>query len=261
MKRVQLFEFEDFNWFPDVIRKNLTKLLIVFNKMMKVDEAVANELKPLLNDNSQIVDLGTGAGGIMPDVIEKLSPNLKLVLTDLYPNPDSINQFKNHPNISYSSDSTNAEHLSNAPEGIKTMVNCFHHMPIPVAKNILASAQKNKQTLLIYELSNKPIPVLVWWLFLPIGFSMVFIMSLILTLFSKPSLKQLFFTYIIPVIPFVFAWDGQASMPRTYCESDLNELTASFPQSDDYQWKYQIAKNDKGKPQGYCFIGQPKIIV
>lgn len=36
-------------------------------------------------------------------------------------------------------------------------------------------------------------------------------------------------TYGIPVIPFFYAWDGQASFPRTYSGSDRDELLAALP--------------------------------
>lgn len=257
MRRIQLFEFEDYDWFPNTIRKNLTKLLITFNKLLKVDEIVANALKPILNNEKQIVDLGTGAGGIMPKVLENLDSDLKLILTDLYPNSESITEFRNHPKISYSDQSTNAEELNDAPNGIKTMINCFHHMPPNVAENILKSAQNNQQNLLIFELNNKSIPVLLWLLFLPIGLSFVFIMALILTPFTKSiTWKQLVFTYIIPIIPLIFAWDGQASMPRTYSKEDLEEMIAKLPKSDLYKWTYTEGEKNSGKKFGYCFVGK-----
>jgi hypothetical protein len=262
MKRVQLFEFEDFNWFPDLFRRNMTKLIVVFNKLMKLDEVVEVSLKPLLEKNqiNSIVDLGSGAGGIMPHVHEQLvksNHKLKLTLSDLHPNKEQVDAFASNPNISYYAESVNATNLAAAPAGVKTMVNCFHHMPLFVAKNILKSAQEHKQTICIYEVTNKPLPLLAWWLFLPIGLIIVFLSALVLTPFTKPlTWQQLVFTYLIPIIPLAYAWDGQASMPRTYSKTDLEQLTRELPNDPHYQWTYELGKTKGGKAVGYCFVGQ-----
>ncbi|MFK8037439.1 MAG: hypothetical protein AB8B74_04065 [Crocinitomicaceae bacterium] len=264
MKRIQLFEFEDFNWFPDVFRRNMTKLIVVFNKLLKLDEVVAESLKPILEKQNAnlIVDLGSGAGGIMPHVHSELvkeKNNLQLTLSDLHPNREQIEAFASSPNVNYFSESLNATSLATSPAGVKTMVNCFHHMPLPVAKSILKSAQESKQTLCIYELTNKPLPLIVWWLFLPIGLTIVFLSTLILTPFTKPiTWQQLVFTYIIPIIPLAYAWDGQASMPRTYTKTDLETLVSELPNDPNYSWKYEVGKTKGGKSTGYCFVGQPK---
>ena len=197
----------------------------------------------------------------MPHVYRLLSPsnkNLTLTLSDLHPNKEQVELFRSEDNITYASDSVNATTLASAPEGIKTMVNCFHHMPLPVAKSILQSAQESKQTLCIFELTHKPLPLTVWWLFLPIGLTIVFLSALILTPFTKPlTWQQLVFTYIIPIIPLAYAWDGQASMPRTYTQSDLEALVKSLPNDPNYRWTYDTGKTKKGKTLGYSFIGQP----
>ena len=263
MKRVQLFEFEDFTWFPNLIRVNMLKLLNVFNKVMKVEELVAKGLEPLLKSSSEnaIVDLGSGAGGVMPhvhSVLQKSNKDLTLTLTDLHPNKSQIEKFDKSVNINYASESVNATSLATAPAGIKTMINCFHHMPPEAASSILKSAQENNQSLLIYELTGKPIPLVIWFLLLPISLVITFIMALVLTFFSKPiSLSQIVFTFIIPVIPLAFAWDGQASAPRTYSKADLEVLVKGLPKVANYKWNYVPATTKKGKQSGYYFIGQP----
>ncbi|MFK8046604.1 MAG: hypothetical protein AB8B72_13990 [Crocinitomicaceae bacterium] len=263
MKRVQLFEFEDFDWFPDLFRRNMTKLIVVFNKLMKLDEVVAESLNPILKSQqtNTIVDLGSGAGGIMPHVLTDLMltyPDLKLTLSDLHPNKEQIEEFSSNPNIDYFPETVNATSLASAPKGVKTMVNCFHHMPLPIAKDILKSAQDSKQTLCIYEITNKPLPLIAWWLFLPLGLIIVFLSALILTPLTKPiNWQQLVFTYLIPIIPLAYAWDGQASMPRTYTKSDLESLTSELPSDPNYKWTYEVGKTKGGKSVGYCFVGQP----
>ncbi|MBN2806868.1 MAG: hypothetical protein JXR22_09430 [Prolixibacteraceae bacterium] len=267
MKRIQLFEFEDQPWFPHWIRTAITRLIVVLNKLMGVNEVLSELLHTVLGriKANTIVDLGSGSGGSMPEVLQLLQEkqgnhNLQLVLTDLYPSSENIERFnsENQPNISYAEKPVNAVHLNSAPEGLKTMVNCFHHMPPNKARSILSAAQETKQTLLIYELSDNAMPTLLWWLFLPVSFVIMFLMVWVMTPAVRPlTFRQILFTYFIPIIPVFYFWDGQASMPRTYTLSDYDEL---LPEANpDYSWEKGYALNDKKKKNGTYLLGMPKL--
>lgn len=267
MKRIHLFEFEDLQWFPKWMRTSMTNVIVVFHKVTGTQEVVANLLKKVKRqyDFKQIVDIGAGSGGIMPKAVEELNGQLKgepvkLLLTDLYPNPDYIKHINDNTasHIHYQSEPLDATHLDKAPQGLKTMMNSFHHMPPPVAKNILLSAQRNKEPLLIYEMAENNIPTIAWWLFLPLSLLIVFIMALVLTLKSRPlTAKQLIFTYLIPIIPLCYAWDGQVSMIRMYTFDDIKELLHG-EDDDDYVWTMETAMKENGKKQGYYILGLPK---
>ncbi len=267
MKRIQLFEFEDFHWFPKVIRNSMTKLIVVFHKMMGTSETLASLFSSLQKNYSfdQIVDLGSGAGGAMPEAIRLLNENqdgtkTKLILTDLHPNQNFIDEINRSgiPNISYSSVSTDATNFATAPAGLKTMIASFHHMPPSQAKNILRSAQENKQPFFILEIAENNIPTILWWLLLPLSLTILFIMCLVMTLFVRPlTWQQLLFTYLIPVIPICYAWDGQASLIRTYTFDDIKEMLSEFP-TDGYTWEMEVVKNKKGRKAGYYVQGLPE---
>ena len=64
MKRVQLFEFEDFYWIPDGIRSSMTRLLTVLIKMMGINHIISKKVKTILEESNltSVVDLGSGAG-------------------------------------------------------------------------------------------------------------------------------------------------------------------------------------------------------
>lgn len=265
MKRIQLFEFEDFNWFPVWIRSSMTNLIAVLHKMLGTKEVLVNLLATIKEHYSfsQIVDMGSGSGGIMPDVIKELnndtSKPITLLLTDLYPNKQFINYIneQNIEHVNYSSNSLNATNLTQAPEGLKTMINSFHHMPPKNAKQILKSAQDNKEAILIYEIAENKIPLFLWWILLPVSLVILFVMALFMTPFSKPlSIKQLIFTYVIPIIPVFYAWDGQASMPRMYTFNDIKELLTDF-EDPSYSWKINSATKPNGKKVGYYILGLP----
>jgi len=74
MKRIQLFEFEDLNWFPNWLRTCMTNLIVIFLKLMGVGQVLANLISTILKKQklSNIVDLGSGSGGVMPDVLNSI---------------------------------------------------------------------------------------------------------------------------------------------------------------------------------------------
>ncbi|KXK44283.1 MAG: hypothetical protein UZ05_CHB002002679 [Chlorobi bacterium OLB5] len=72
----------------------------------------------------------------------------------------------------------------------------------------------------------------------------------------KPfRLSRLFFTYIIPLIPFATTWDGIVSVLRMYSAVELMKM-AKENSSNDYKWKTGILKNKLGTGitylTGYC---------
>jgi len=266
MKRIQLFEIEDFAWLPTNIRAGAINLIIVFHRIMGTSQIMASLIKKAHSQLpfNTITDLGSGSGGPMIDTLKTLNKeeptkDLKLTLTDLHPNPKTVQQINDfgNPNLSYKPNSVNAAQINESLPGLKTMVASFHHMPVNVARQILQTAQNNKQPILIYEIAKNNIPFIVWLLFLPLGLCFTFVLSLILTFFVRPlSINQLVFTFLIPVIPIVFAWDGQASIMRTYTFKDIEELIGE--KSDDYTWEIDDALDANGKKKGYYVLGLPK---
>lgn len=266
MKRIQLFEFEDFSWFPYWLRTCMTNLLMVLHRIMGMSETLADLISDLLkkHDISQIVDLGSGSGGAMPEVLQiirntKGLENTQLILTDLYPNPEVVKKYDQNGSdgILYQATPVDATNITSAPQGLKTMINSFHHMPPKAARKILETCQKNRQPLFVYELAENKMPLLIWWILLPISLLVLMIMVLFMTPFVKPmTWQQLVFTYLIPIIPICYAWDGQASMPRMYSFDDIDLLLEGL-HSDVYSWDKGHATNKKGKKTGTYLKGLP----
>ncbi|TYA78439.1 hypothetical protein [Seonamhaeicola marinus] len=267
MKRKELFEFEDFNWFPESIRTGLTNLILVFHKMMGTTEVLATligNLRAQLKFDT-IVDMGSGSGGPMPNVVKAMNENssdtiLNLLLTDLHPNKALVEKINNDTidYISYREKPLNALDFSEIPSGLKTMIASFHHMSPRNAKQILKTASDNKQPIFIFELAKNNVPFVAWLLLLPLSLSILIIMSLVMTPFSKNlTFTQLLFTYIIPIIPIAYAWDGQASLMRTYSFNDINTLLADI-REPNFTWEINEAVKPNGKKMGYYILGYPE---
>ena len=60
-------------------------------------------------------------------------------MTDRYPNRDAVARFgaQGDPQVRYLPDPVDATELASAPAGLKTMINCFHHMRPAQARAIL----------------------------------------------------------------------------------------------------------------------------
>lgn len=261
MKRVHVLEFEDLPAFPAWLRAGLTNNILVFSRLVGIPELLSQLVAKALHAQglSQVVDLGSGSGGVMPEVLASLRkrPGLEdvtLTMTDLHPNPEAIQRFSQGP-ARYKNEPVDATDLATAPQGLKTMINSFHHLRPAQAKAVLASAAASGQPILIYEMADNTMPFWLWVTTLPIGLTVTGGMALVMSLLVRPlSFKQLFFTYCIPLIPLFYAWDGQASMPRIYSLTDLDELLEGL-ERPDYTWEKGAAKNKTG--QGIYLLGMP----
>lgn len=266
MKRVHVLEFEDLRWFPAWLRTAMTNVIVVFSRALGVTPVLANLVSRTLKQQGieQIVDLGSGGGGVMPGVLARVratpaTSGAQLTMTDLYPNLDAIDTFNQPgtPEVRYLRDPVDATDFSSSPQGLKTMVNCFHHMRPPMARGILKSAHDTGEPILIYEMGGSKIPFALWLLGLPLALPLVALTALLLTPFVRPvTFRQLFFTYIIPLVPIFYAWDGQASMPRLYSLADMDELLEGLD-SPTYRWEKGPAPTEKGKTLGLYLLGVP----
>lgn len=232
-------------------------MIMTMHRLLKTKEDLTELLSKLLKETgeTQIVDLCSGSGGPMPDVARDLRSDhgfdeLKLTLTDLYPNHNAAQVFNaDKDGISYHKDSVDATNVTDELKGLRTMVCSFHHMKKEAARGILESAFKKKQPICIFEISDNSIPLAVAWLAFPINI----ITAFIATFFTRPlTLFHLLFT-VIPVIPICFAWDGAISNMRTYTHKDLDVLLDGL-QGEDYTWEKATLP---GQAKKMYLIGKP----
>ncbi|KAF2839562.1 hypothetical protein M501DRAFT_1010660 [Patellaria atrata CBS 101060] len=200
-----------------------------------------NRVPELSNSKLTIIDFCSGGGGPVP-VIENLvnshleahsRPAIPFSLSDLHPNIDSwMEHTSRSPNLSFipnpvdaadpplaAQSATSSSHpsSSNGPSSFQTpdtkilRLYClaFHHLPNPVARAVLQSTLETADAFAILELQDRRI------LSLPL-----MLMQFPLALLSAPfwfGLRPLplLFTYVIPVIPTVLAFDGFVSALRT----------------------------------------------
>jgi len=260
MKRIQLFEFEDFAWFPSWLRKCLTRMMVVMHNMLNTSEEMAELVNRCLShtDNNTIIDLCSGDGGPMPKVLNILKEkyelnNPKLIMTDLFPNIEyatKINQ-ENPGEITYLTESIDAANIDPKKKGLRTLVGSMHHFKPEKVRRILKNAMDSKNPICTFEISDNSYPKALWWLAFPFNI----ISSLFVSAMARPySVQQFFFTYLCPFIPITFAWDGAVSNARTYTLNDLDILLEGM-ESDNYTWEKGVIK---GKSKKVYLLGLPK---
>lgn len=259
MKRIHLFEFEDLAWFPNWSRRCLTRMMVVMHKILNTSGEMAELVNKVLNktDSKRIVDLCSGSGGPMPEVVNILREkygfiDIRLTMTDLFPNLEYAEKINSQGNldIAYLTQSINATEIDLELKGLRTMVGSLHHMKPDVARQILKNAVKNKQPFCSLEISDNSFPNVLWWIAIPINI----LTSLVVSLFTRHmTWQQLVFTCLIPVIPITFAWYGAVSNARTYTLKDLDMLLKELD-SDSYTWESGIIN---GKSKKIYLIGWP----
>lgn len=260
MKRRQFFEFEDQTWFPDFLRVCMTRYIAFIHRLFCTASKIEGPLGRLLEETgrARILDLCSGSGGPMLEVYQTLKGKknfkaLELTMSDLYPNEAYANEINNlgDKQVSYSLDPIDASDLIDSTDEIRTMISSFHHMPIEVAKRILRSSRDSRSPIFIYEMSDNSHPLIANWITLPIGVLMV----LVFAPFVRPmTFTQLIFTYFLPVLPFIIAWDAAVSNIRTYTKSDIEELTIDL-EGEFYSWQTIELAGKGGK--SIILIGKP----
>ena len=257
MSRIHAFEFEDLKWFPSNLRNYGTDFLQFVTNKFDFYKGIA----PLLNEallttgNTNIIDLASGGGGGWKSLAKHLkvyNPNLKITLTDYYPNLTAFEKAKiEDPDLYHFVDtSVDAKNVPKDLKGFRTQFLSFHHFKPEDALLILQNAVDSKAGIGIFEGQKRDVPHFIKNLLSPV--------SVILTTpFIRPfKLGRILFTYLIPLVPLFVMWDGVISVLRTYSVKEMNALIAKVKGHEAYEWKVGVNKT-KGISVPYL-IGYPK---
>ncbi|RVU40735.1 hypothetical protein EA187_19730 [Lujinxingia sediminis] len=248
-------------WLPGWLRECMTLYVAVMHRILGSRAVLAPLVGRALEASSRpkVIDLCSGGGGPMPGVMEELREqgrdDVELVLTDLYPNALAARQLTDEAQgVRYEQRSIDATAVPEELGGVRTIVCGLHHMRPTQARAILEDAWQKRQPFVAFELSDNSAPIALWWTAIPFGL----LMTLLFTPLVRPlTLRQLVFTYLIPVLPVLIAWDGAVSNVRTYTEEDLRELL-SGAQSEDYRWEIGTASSARGPGKMLYVLGLPE---
>lgn len=235
---MQWIEFHDRPWFPRSFRDGVTDALQFILNLGGVYDPIVPRLSRAMESagTHRIVDLCSGAGGpwlrIQPVLERQNRAAVEVYLTDKYPNVITFKDVRHasHGRINYSAESVDAASLPPQLQGFRTIFGSYHHFDPQKATAILRDAVENGQGVGVFEVA-KCHPLTIFLVVL------MPLMALLVTPFIRPfRFSRLFWTYIIPVVPFVLFYDGVISCLRAYSTATLSALTRNLP-AQNYQWQ------------------------
>jgi hypothetical protein len=231
MKRIHLFEWGDQPWLPRRFRGDLTELLRY--QVSEVYQPAVPLLARWLRNGrcNSVVDLCSGAGGPWPALQEALSAEgigVRVLLTDKYPSavdtdlPADACHFHNH--------AVDALAMPADLEGGRTLFTSLHHFRPEQARSLLRQAVDHRTPIAVFEFTERKwsnvfgmllSPLLIW----------------LQTPFIRPfRWGRLLWTYLLPVTPLLYLWDGLVSHLRTYTLAELRGMLPAPPEPG-YQWE------------------------
>lgn len=230
MARLHLIEFHEQPWVPSILRDCVTDYLRTATRIGGHYDLIVPMVKEVVRETerAEILDLGSGAGGAWPELLPLVNKGeaspVNVTLSDQDPNLPAWKQHvsESDGHLTYLESPVDARKVSH--KGLRTMFNLFHHFREDDANQILQDADRQNSPLMIIEAMDKSwiqgilicllAPIMVW----------------ILTPMIRPfRWGRLLFTYLIPIVPLMVAWDGVVSVIRLYSISDLKGMTSSLP--------------------------------
>ncbi len=257
MARLHLVEFEDLQWFPKIIRNYMTDFLQFVANKFDFYKTITPILKKGIDASgtNQIIDLASGGGGGWLKLSEHISeevPDVKIRLTDFYPNIAAFEQTKSkNPDIfTFEEASVNALHVPKELKGLRTQFLSLHHFRPDDAQQIFQNAVDSNSPIAIFEAQKRSVGDFIKFFFSPIN-------VLLTTPFIRPfSIGRIVFTYLIPIVPIFVWWDGLVSVLRTYSDKEIYGLIANLKNGDSFNWEVSFVKN--GAVKIYYVLGVPK---
>jgi hypothetical protein len=241
MRRVHLFEWEDQPWLPLVFRDFITdQLKFTHTEPMRapVNRAVAERLRDVLVRTGApgIVDLCAGAGGPVSQIARILADDLgtpvPVTVTDLFPNVDAFRRLEQGATGRIRAHYAPVDATNVPPElaGLRTMFTALHHFQPGGVRAVLADAVRKNAPIAVFEPLERTIRmmVLVGAMSFLRGFTHAHRVG-------RMTPERFLFTYLLPVAPAVFAWDGSISTLRTYTAAELRGLADEVTR-DRYLW-------------------------
>ena len=252
----RFFEFHDQRWFPKSLRDGVTDALQFILSLGRIYRPIAALLNGAVeaSGSARIVDLCSGGGGPWLWLYRFLRASdggrVEICLTDKYPNIAAFEnaQRQTGGRITFYRGFVDAAALPRQLSGFRTIFTSFHHFTPDEAVAILQNAADNGQGIGVFEAAKRDPLTILSTVLMPLA-------GLLTAPFARPfRISRLFWTYVIPVIPFVLFFDGVVSCLRAYSQKELSALTAQV-KADNYVWK--IGEQSSGLAPVTFLVGYP----
>ncbi|MFB9079935.1 hypothetical protein ACFFLS_08595 [Flavobacterium procerum] len=247
MSRIHLFEFEDQQWLPEFIRNYITDFLQFLSNKTPMYKGIVPIIEKGLKEanTNQIIDLGSGGGGgliWLNKELRKSNPNLKILLTDYFPNIPAFEHTKKQvDNFEFIKTPIDARNVPENLNGLRTQFLSLHHFKPEDAQQILQNAVDSNSSIAIFEGQERSFRSIMAMIFSPFS-------VLVTTPFIRPfHIGRIIFTYIIPIVPILILWDGVVSSLRTYSVDEMNVLVSNLNNKENFNWEVGRVKSGPTK--------------
>jgi len=235
MRRLHLVELEDLPAFPAALRDLVTESLAFFERLGGVPDQVAPLVRRLLaaSEARQVVDLCAGAGGPMAALAPDLAAEgVAVVFTDLYPNQPALTALaRTHQGVTVFGAPVDARAVPASLRGVRTVCTAFHHFAPADAEAILRTAVEARQPIGLFEVAERRA-------FTIALAPLVALAQLATAPWQRPwRWRRLALTYLVPLVPFVLAFDGTVSCLRAYRVDELLALANRVGGGPDWRWE------------------------
>jgi hypothetical protein len=237
MRRIQFIEIHEQPWFPSFLRDDVMDALQCGLVFLKAYGSIGPILQSLLDSlsNPSIVDLCSGGGGPWLDLYRNLGGDAstsQIRLSDKFPNLRAFRSVstasRNH--ITFCRDPVDALKVPRELTGFRTIFSSYHHFPPDEARAVLQDAVDAGESIGIFEVTRRA----------PSAIGLMFpwaLLAFVYTPWIRPfRWSRLFWTYVVPIVPFVVLFDGVVSCLRTYRPQELREIVGKL-RGSEYEWK------------------------
>jgi hypothetical protein len=254
----RFFEFHDQKWSPKHLHDSVTDALQFILSLGGIYRPIVPRLNKSVEATGaeRIVDLCSGGGGpwLWPYRLLCVDGgrSIDVCLTDKYPN---IAAFGNAQRKTVGSDHVypgfaDAAALPRELAGFRTIFTSFHHFTPDEAVAILQNAADDGQGIGVFEAAKRDS----WTILLTV---LMLLAGFLTAPFARPfRISRLFWTYIIPLIPFVLFCDGVVSCLWAYSQKELSLLAAQV-KAENYVW--HIGEQSGGLAPVTFLIGLPAL--
>jgi hypothetical protein len=254
----RFFEFHDQKWFPKSLRDGVTDALQFILSLCGIYRPIVLLLNKAVEATgaARIVDICSGGGGpwLWLYCLLRVSNGrtIEVCLTDKYPNIAAFENArrKTSGRITFYRGFVDAASLPRELSGFRTLFTSFHHFTPDEAVAILQNAADDGQGIGVFEAAKRdPLTILLTAL-MPLA-------GILTAPFARPfRISRLFWTYVIPMIPFVLFFDGVVSCLRAYSQKELS-LLAEQVKAENYVW--QVGERSGGLAPITFLVGYPKL--
>jgi len=258
MRRIQFIEIHEQPWFPSFLRDDVTDALQYGIDFLKAYATIGPALQNALDSSRSraIVDLCSGGGGPWMELSRSLKADARdnqICLSDKFPNLIAFQKARsasgNH--ITFCQEPVDAMSVPRELKGFRTIFSSFHHFPPETARAVLQDAIDAGESIGIFEVTRRAPSAIV--LMFPWA-----LLVFVTTLWMRPfRWSRFFWTYLIPIIPFVVLFDGLVSCLRTYRPQELREIIGKLT-GREYQWDVGEHGSGSGRIPITFLIGCPR---